>query len=123
MRSERRPTRLARAYVRRAYRDPDLTLDRVARQVGVSARTLQRWFQEEGAESFRDFLLGVRMSQAMRLLTRAKNPLPVRVVARRVGYRQAGGLRQAFARFYGYNPSDVQPAAPEYLGSVIAPNH
>lgn len=89
----------------------------VARAVGTSPRQLQRVFREEGAEDFRGYLLRIRMEHAVRLLTRGKNPLPIHVTARRVGYRQASGLRQAFLRYYGYNPSEIQEAPPEYLGS------
>jgi two-component system response regulator YesN len=108
----------ARAVIRRRYRDPDLSLAEVAEAVGSSPRQLQRVFRELGGEDFRSYLLRVRMEQATRLLTRDPNPLPVRATARRVGYRQASGLRQAFLRYYGYNPSTIQPAPPEYLGEV-----
>ena len=107
----------ARAVVRRRYRDPDLSLADVAEEIGVSPRQLQRIFREEGEEDFRGYLLRVRMEKATELLSRRRSPLPIRVTARRVGYRQASGLRQAFVRFYGYNPSTIQPPPPEYLGT------
>ncbi len=110
--------RKARAYIRRAYRDPDLALADVAEEVDTSPRHLQRVFREEGGEDFRGYLLRVRMEQAAALLTREKNPLPVRAVAPRVGYRQASGLRQAFVRFYGHNPSAVQRPGSPYLGTA-----
>jgi AraC-like DNA-binding protein len=108
----------AHAEVRRRYRDPDLSLADVASVIQCSPRQLQRIFREEGGEEFRAYLLRVRMERARTLLARERNPLPVRVVARRVGYRQASGLRQAFARYYGYNPSEVQPKPVEYLGTT-----
>lgn len=114
----RRWLRAAQAAIRREYRDPDLALADVAAAVGVSPRQLQRVFREAGGEDFRGYLLRVRMEKATELLSREKNPLPIRVTARRVGYRQASGLRQAFLRFYGYNPSTIQPPPPEYLGTV-----
>jgi AraC-like DNA-binding protein len=106
----------ARAVIRQRYRDPDLSLAEVAAAVGSSPRQLQRVFRELGGEDFRRYLLRVRMEQATRLLSRNSNPLPVHATARRVGYGQASGLRQAFLRYYGYNPSTIQPAPPEYLG-------
>ena len=89
--------------------------------MGTSPRQLQHAFQE-GGEDFRSYLLRVRMEAAERLLTRATNPLPVRVVARRVGYSQPSGLRQAFFRHYGRNPSDFQAEPPSYVGSEIEPS-
>lgn len=109
--------REARALIRRRYADPDLDLRDVAEAVGASTRQLQRVFGESG-EDFRSYLLRVRMTEAMRLITRDKNPLAVRVACRRVGYRQASGLRQAFVRFYGFNPSEVQRKPPQYIGDT-----
>jgi AraC-like DNA-binding protein len=54
------------------------------------------------------------MEQARRLLSREKQGLTVRETASLVGYRKSGGLRQAFLRFYGENPSAVQSLPPDY---------
>jgi transcriptional regulator GlxA family with amidase domain len=113
--------REAQLVIGREYRDPELSLADVASAVGVSPRQLQRIFREEAGEDFRRYVLRVRMEVAAELLSRERSPLPVRATARRVGYRQASGLRQAFLRFYGYNPSTIQPAPPEYLGIEVAP--
>ncbi len=86
--------------------------------MGASPRQLQRVFREEGGEEFRSYLLRVRMERARALLTREHDPLPVRVVATRVGYRQASGLRQAFVRFYGHTPSKIQAAGPAYYADI-----
>ena len=110
--------REAHRYIGRSYTDPDLDLGDVAAGISASKRQLQRVFREEGGEDFRSYLLRIRMERATVLLTRKKNPLPIHVTARRVGYRQASGLRQAFVRFYGYNPSEVQPAPPQYIGTT-----
>lgn len=112
--------RAAQAYVNRSYAELDLTLDDVAEAVGTSPRQLQRVFAEYAGEDFRSYLLRVRMRHAHRLLSREPNPLPVRLVAPRVGYRQASGLRQAFVRFYGHNPSAIQPPPVEYLGNTTS---
>jgi AraC-like DNA-binding protein len=107
------------AVIRERYRDPDLALADVAAAVGVSTRQLQRVFREVGGENFRSCLLRVRMERAAALLGRENEPLPVHVVARHVGYRQASGLRQAFRRHFGVNPSTIQPAPPEYVGETV----
>ncbi len=110
--------RAAQSYIGHAYTDPDLDLSDVAEAVGASTRQLQRVFRDEGGEDFRSYLLRIRMERATVLLSREQNPLPIHITARRVGYRQASGLRQAFLRFYGYNPSTIQRRGPEYLGST-----
>ncbi len=114
--------RSAQRYVRARYPDPDLSLGEVAEAVGTSSRQLQRVFREQGGDDFRTYLLRIRMEQSVRLLTRERNPLPIHRAARRVGYRQHSGLRQAFLRFYGYNPSDIQEPPPSYVGTEIEPH-
>lgn len=107
----------AKAVIQARYRDPDLSLEDVAGELDISTRQLQRVFREEAGTDFRSYLLGYRMKYAARLLGRQRNPLPVRTVAPLVGYRGASGLRQAFKRYYGHNPSEIQPPPGEYLGS------
>jgi AraC-like DNA-binding protein len=104
----------AQRYVRRHLGNFDLSLAEVAGGVGASPRQLQRVFREEGGEDFRAYLLRVRMTRARALLTREPSPLPVRAVCHQVGYRQPSGLRQAFLRYYGLNPSEVQAPPPDY---------
>ncbi|HEX6666773.1 MAG TPA: helix-turn-helix transcriptional regulator [Solirubrobacterales bacterium] len=104
----------AERVIRERYGEFDLGLVEVAEDLGCSTRQLQRVFREVGGTDFRSFLLRVRMEQAYRLLSRKKDGLTVRAAARAVGYREASGLRQQFVRFYGYNPSAVQPEGPNY---------
>ena len=100
--------------IRERYGEFDLTLADIAADVGTSTRQLQRVFAELAGEDFRSYLLRVRMERAHRLLSRRKDGLSVRATAPLVGYRAASGLRQAFLRFYGYNPSAIQPKPPDY---------
>jgi transcriptional regulator GlxA family with amidase domain len=100
--------------IRERYAELDLSLADIAEDVGTSPRQLQRVFRELADTDFRSVLLRVRMEHAHQLLSRKKHNLTVRATARAVGYRQASGLRQAFVRFYGYNPSAIQPEPPDY---------
>ena len=113
--------REAQRVIRERYGEFDLTLTDIAEDVGTSTRQLQRVFAELAGEDFRGYLLRVRMERAHRLLSRKKTGLSVRATASLVGYRKASGLRQAFLRFYGYNPSEIQPEPPEFLGDVYEP--
>lgn len=111
----------AEAVIRERYTEFDLGLVDVAEDSGCSPRQLQRVFRELADTDFRIVLLRVRMEQAYRLLSRKKGGLTVRAAARAVGYREASGLRQAFRRFYGYSPSEIQPESPEFLGDLHEP--
>ena len=99
----------------------DLGLADIAEGVGTSTRQLQRVFRELADTDFRSALLRVRMERAHRLLSRKKTGLTVRKTARAVGYREASGLRWQFKRFYGYNPSEIQPEGRAYVGDLYEP--
>ncbi|MGN6588373.1 MAG: helix-turn-helix transcriptional regulator, partial [Solirubrobacterales bacterium] len=94
----------AKRVIGKRYGEFDLALADVAEDLGCSTRQLQRVFAEIGGTTFRNYLLSVRMERARRLLSRG---LTVRETARRVGYREASGLRQRFVPYFGVNPSDV----------------
>jgi two-component system response regulator YesN len=104
----------AQRAVRERHPQFDLTLGDIAKDVGCSTRQLQRLFMELSGESFRNYLLRIRMERAQRLLARKKLGLTVRAAARAVGYREASGLRQALLRYCGKNPSEFQPPPPDY---------
>ncbi|MEX2194514.1 MAG: helix-turn-helix transcriptional regulator [Thermoleophilaceae bacterium] len=86
----------------------ELELDDVARRVATSRRQLQRAFAESAGTSFRTCLGEIRMRRARELL--AEGSLPVRDVARRVGYRQPAQFAKAFRRRFGAPPSRFRSA-------------
>jgi two-component system, response regulator YesN len=110
----------AERVIRDRFAEFDLGLVDIAEDLDCSTRQLQLVFREIGGTDFRGYLLRVRMEHAYGLLSRKRN-LTVRGTARKVGYREASGLRQAFLRFYGYNPSTIQPEGVGYLGDVVEP--
>ena len=78
---------LARVVIARHYRR-ELTLAGVARALSSSPRQLQRAYAQFGELTFREDLLARRMTAAAQLLVE-QPAIPVRDVARLVGYRQA----------------------------------
>jgi AraC family transcriptional regulator of adaptative response / methylphosphotriester-DNA alkyltransferase methyltransferase len=95
--------------IRRDFADQSLSLADVAHTIATSRRQLQRVLSEQGT-SFRAELQRERMTRAAYLL---RDPaLPVSVVARAVGYRQAAQFSKAFRRHYGRPPSALRRSAP-----------
>jgi AraC family transcriptional regulator, regulatory protein of adaptative response / methylphosphotriester-DNA alkyltransferase methyltransferase len=80
----------------------DLQLDDIARRIATSRRQLQRCFDEHSDVTFRQCLTRIRLARAAELLTETQ--LPVREIARRVGYRQPAQFAKAFHRHYGLPP-------------------
>jgi AraC family transcriptional regulator, regulatory protein of adaptative response / methylphosphotriester-DNA alkyltransferase methyltransferase len=107
--SRRRLYLLARVVVARHYRR-QLTLAVVARALASSPRQVQRAYAQFGQTSFSEDLLARRMSVAAQLLIEQR-AIPVRDVARLVGYRQAPHFARAFRRRYGLSPARFRERA------------
>jgi len=101
---------LARVVVARHYRQP-LTIEVVAAAVSSSPRQLQRAYAQFGETTFKEDLLTRRMTVAAELLIEQR-AIPVRDVARLVGYRQAPHFARAFRRRYGLSPARFREQAP-----------
>lgn len=83
-----------------------LTLNRVARQAGLSVRTLERRFVEELGLSFRDYLRRARMVKALEAL--ARPGARVKAVAQSVGFQSEAAFTRAFVAVIGERPTDYQ---------------
>ncbi len=103
---------LARVVITRHYRRP-LTLDGVARALASSPRQLTRAYAQFGEMTFREDLLTRRLNVAAQLLIE-QPAIPVRDVARLVGFRQASHFAQAFRRRYGLSPASFRAEARAY---------
>ncbi len=88
---------IERHYARR------LTVPVVARALATSPRQVQRAYAQFGDSTFAEDLRTRRMLAAAELL--AQQAIPVRDVARLVGYRQAPHFAKAFRRRYGVTPA------------------
>ena len=110
--------REAAAIIHRDY-PQQIDLDTVAAEIATSRRQLQRAFAEAGETSFRTYLARVRMRRALELLRHGG--MPVRRVARSVGYKQPAQFAKAFRRHHGAAPSSVTPdrSPPTAPGALV----
>lgn len=79
-----------------------LSLDAWAAQVGASARTLARLFQDELQMTFGDWRQRMRLARALDLIGRG---LPLGGVAERLGYASPAAFTAMFKRAFGMPPS------------------
>ena len=87
-------------YMQSHYRES--TVSSVADYVGLNRCYLAALFKDEMGMSPQDYLLGIRMQKAVRMLeTTAK---PVKEVGALVGYEDPFTFSRAFSRFYGRSP-------------------
>lgn len=94
------------AALRRLLRDDvRQTLARVARELGVSTRSLQRACTAAGS-SFRDEVAAARFAAAEQLVRATDDKLEA--IARRVGYASPVSLARRFQRVHGITPSEYR---------------
>ncbi|WP_285362914.1 helix-turn-helix domain-containing protein [Microbacterium sp. LMC-P-041] len=95
-------------HLRRAFRDPDLSLDDVARSHNISRRYLDLIFAREGAAPA-SFVRAIRLQEACRLL-RGPSKDTVAAIAYRVGFRDVTTFIRAFRREKGTTPESWRRA-------------
>lgn len=83
--------------------NPDLTVEMIAHEVGVSRVHLHRKLKELTNQTTRDFIRNIRMKQAATLLSEKRHAISE--VADLVGYTNLGNFSTAFKEFYGMSPS------------------
>ena len=89
--------------------DGDWTLDRIAREVGMSRSRFAEQFQALMGSAPMSYLSDQRLQKAMALLSATGEP--IQRVAAQVGYQSAAAFSRAFSNRYGHSPSDVRRAA------------
>ena len=86
--------------------DRQISIEGIARTIGIERHYLSRLFQAKTGQTPRDFLNQVRMSRAAQYLTQSE--YSVQDAARSVGFQDVFTFSKAFKRFYGYAPSDYR---------------
>ena len=86
----------------------DVSLEDVARELGMSVRTLQRRLGEEGV-SFREMLREQRQRLAEGLI--ADRVMPVTTIAGMLGYTESTALSRAFRHWTGHSPREYARTA------------
>jgi AraC-like DNA-binding protein len=81
-------------------------IEDLTREFGLNRNKLCSGFRSLFGVSIFDFVSGLRMGEARRLL--CSSSLSVSEVALAVGYSSAGAFSSAFNRYFGYPPSDAR---------------
>jgi AraC-like DNA-binding protein len=95
--------------IRRNLGRADLSVRAVAARHKVSARYLQRLFEENGS-TFTQFVMEQRLAAAHQALT-ARSDVPIHTIAYDLGFNDASYFNRAFRQRYGCRPSDVRNGA------------
>lgn len=90
--------------------DRELTIGRIAREVGCSTSTLQRHFKMHFGMTVFDFIRQKRLEAARAAL--AQDGIPIAHAAYLAGYNNISSFTTAFRKAYGMTPSQVRAGAP-----------
>ena len=106
-RQEGEPGRLrdVSAFILEHLNEP-LSLEELARHVGMSPRTLTRWCRRELGESPAALVRRVRIEEAQRLLEQTS--LPLKDIAARAHLGDPSTLWRIFTRYVGVTPADYR---------------
>lgn len=101
---EKRLTDMAREILAAEYKNPPSVAE-LSKRVGTNPFKLKQLFHRHFDTTPYGLLLDIRMDQAYRLL--ANRHYPVNMAAEAVGYRHAGNFSTAFAKYFGFPPSQL----------------
>lgn len=88
-------------YVNEHYRE-NLTLDMLARGIGLSRYRLSHVFSEKIGQSFSSYVASIRLSYAMAMLT--ETDMPVTVIAEEAGFESQRTFFRVFREQHGMSP-------------------
>ncbi|MES0808372.1 helix-turn-helix transcriptional regulator [Roseibium sp. SCPC15] len=91
------------------YRDPGLTLTRLARRVGVPDRDLSRAINQQTGENVSQFVNQIRLSEAARFLSTTDDP--VTNIQEQVGFLTRSNFYKEFQKRFGVTPGAYRKAA------------
>jgi two-component system response regulator YesN len=92
----------ARAYIENNFTDPELSLNKVASQVNLSASHFSVVFGHEVGETFKDFLTRIRIERAKELLRTTNQKCSE--IAYQCGYNDPHYFSYLFKKHIGLSP-------------------
>lgn len=88
------------------YEYRDITLEGMAKRLGLSVRQTQRFLERMYGKSFTRKKLEARMSAAVPMLQNGR--YTITEISERLGYSSADHFSHAFSGYYGYVPSSLR---------------
>lgn len=82
----------------------DISLEKVAKEIGMSPYYLSRYFKKEDGTNFKDYMIKIRMDRAKFLL--CNHRLNVQETALQVGYSDPNYFSRAFKKHTGLSPTE-----------------
>lgn len=93
---------IAKEYTQRQFRDPEMSRERAAMEIGMTAPYFSSLFKRETGEAFGDYLTRLRLEEAIRMLD--ETDAKIYEIAEQIGYLDAGYFSHVFKKKYGISP-------------------
>jgi two-component system response regulator YesN len=94
-----------RDYVAEHYANPDLSLSLLSDKFQLGSKYVSLLFKESIGQNFIDFLIGLRIEKAKKLLR--ESDVPVQAISALVGYTNTTSFNRAFKKIVGSSPSTL----------------
>jgi AraC-like DNA-binding protein len=101
----------ARSYIDEHLTDPDLSIDRICREVAVTRATLYRAFQT--SKGVAGYILCRRLEAAHARLSDHSDQMNMASIAELFCFSSAAYFSTAFKRQFGYTPREAKGSAPQ----------
>lgn len=88
------------------YMNPNLSLNQIADELGMSPIYISRLYKQQTLSSIVDVILEVRLREVCSLLE--STDLPVTIIAERCGFTSSSYLHRMFKRSFGTTPTDYR---------------
>ncbi|WP_224724770.1 helix-turn-helix domain-containing protein [Paenibacillus vietnamensis] len=95
-----------RSFIEENYSNSELSLEFLSSRFELNAKYLSKMFKEEFGENFVDFLIGLRISSAKKLLLETQKPM--QAISSEVGYYNYNSFNRAFKNVVGLSPRDFR---------------
>jgi AraC-like DNA-binding protein len=109
----------ARRCILRNLRSPQLGLNLLCHELGMSRSSLYRLLESEGGVD--RYIQHHRMAESFAQLSDPSNTQPIVVIAYELGMLDPSSFSRAFRRQFGISPTDVREAARAGLAPSLAP--
>ena len=98
----------AKEYIMENYQDPDLSVEKICRQLHLSPAYFSTMFKKETGQAYIAYLTQVRLDKAVELLNKTDDK--TYVIAAKVGYQEQNYFSYVFKKRFGISPTKFRGA-------------
>lgn len=98
----------AKEYIMENYQDPDLSVEKICRQLHLSPAYFSTMFKKETGQAYIAYLTQVRLDKAVELLNKTDDK--TYVIAAKVGYQEQNYFSYVFKKRFGVSPTKFRGA-------------